>query len=374
MTSTLHPCQPFADAPERWQTNLRDNPRYPGAAHHGVRAHTLRGLRQRAWAMSTRPFGAPHALVVRACGRAQACDNWGCACQSKDLPQYSYGAGARYTIDTTRPFRVSLRFPTTPSGDLADLVVTLQQGDSVLHVPRGWCDYDALRMMSRPLREGMVLVASHWGNANWASWLSAPPCPADEECFAHATVPISDIVVNGAPLPPSPPPQPPFAPEPLPPPPPSPTPVPPPPSPTPHAPPPGPGEPAAHPMSVEQISTALDDAPQSTIHVEDTRDAPVSGPTDGAHNGRLARTARGKLIALFMGVLLIATGSALLFHGCCTHWRRIGARHVKEEGQKLNPAHDTARRSTTGGRGAPRGVTKPKQLSAVDPDDYEEEL
>lgn len=35
MTSTVHPCQAFDDAPERWQSNLRDNPRYPGRAFHG---------------------------------------------------------------------------------------------------------------------------------------------------------------------------------------------------------------------------------------------------------------------------------------------------------------------------------------------------
>ena len=202
MTSTLHPCQRYEDAPERWQNAPRNagNPNFPKDAgppyYHG------------------------------------ACDNWGCACKSADLPHYSYGPGARYQIDTTLPFRVSISFPTDANGDLKEFVVELTQGSNNVHLTIGWCEYDSVKMISKTLREGMNLVMSHWGNANWASWLSSPPCPTDEECFDHASVPISNIVINGVPFPPSPPPDPPDPPSPSPPPPPPP-PNPPPPSPSP---------------------------------------------------------------------------------------------------------------------------------------------
>ena len=141
-----------------------------------------------------------------------ACDNWGCAAASNALPQRSYGAGARYRINTDSPYKVRVGFPTDGRGELSGVHVELSQGSTVLHVP-STCDRALLHTMTRPLKEGMALVASHWGTATWAAWLSAPPCPEKEACFAKADASISGIAVNGVPIP-SPPPSPPPTPPP----------------------------------------------------------------------------------------------------------------------------------------------------------------
>ena len=219
-TSTIHACQPLDTAPKRWRDNLVNNERYDGEGSY---------------------YGG--------------CDNWGCAHKSADLPANSFGPGRQYRIDTNAPFRVTMRFPTDADGNLRALEVEYSQGSTTLSVPRGWCEQpweQMLGLMTQPLREGMILVASHcvwlgleprnlwlpslcralcswalvlprpevcrWirlftgGASHWASWLSSPPCPESESCFDHAGTVLSNIVVNGVPL------QPPMPPSPSPPP------------------------------------------------------------------------------------------------------------------------------------------------------------
>lgn len=294
MTSTLHPCQAYASAPERWQENLANNPRFPHdeGSYHG------------------------------------ACDNWGCACKSADLPAYSYGPGPRFRIDTSRAFRVSVGFPTTPTGDLKEMVVDLSQGSTSVRVPLGWCEYDSFTMMTRALRDGMVLVGSHWGNANWASWLSAPPCPTEEECFDTANFPISDIVINGRPLPPAPPPLPPDAPEPSPPPPPSPSPY--------QPPQPPPPEPASPPPTHPDEAISQKPPTEDVLAPEHSAVTPGSGAST-SNGGGTALGAVGALVVA-VGLVIRRIGHRTLCIGLARAYR--GA--PKEEGQELNPAPEDA--------------------------------
>ena len=331
MTSTLHPCQAYAQAPERWQDNLRNNPRFPSeeGAYHG------------------------------------ACDNWGCACKSADLPAYSYGPGARYRIDTTKAFRVSIRFPTDDDGELAEMIVELTQAGVRVRVPLGWCEYNSYAMMTRSLRDGMALVASHWGNANWASWLSSPPCPAEEECFATANFPISEIVVNGVPLPPSPPPLPPDAPMPSPPPPP------PPPSPTPHSPPLTPPPESASPLA----TPALLDATITQQYVG--RSPPAAHlATDLAATTPASSSssflAGSSAVPAALGVLLLLVGARMCFSLARDAIRRR-VMTAREEGQELNPADDDDK-TPRAGASASKKKKQPKAPLPLSMDMDEEEI
>ena len=320
MTTTLHPCMPMDSAPERWRDNLLTNPRFPRAegSYHG------------------------------------ACDNWGCAANSRSLNQHAkaYGPGRQYSINTMAPYRVEVAFPLGGDGSLHDVEVTLSQRGRTLRVPFG-CDYDALRLMTPPLRDGMALVASHWGDASWASWLSSPPCPADEPCYANATLPITDIVINGVPLPP---PHPPTPPNPSPPPSSSPSAPPPSPSPRPSPPPPPPRTQPPPPMTT-------------------TTGAALSWSSSGGASAAI--TGGGgdapNLLMLLAGLACLTLGSLLLCGPICADLaRRLGLRigllpspaggasssYIREEGHELMESaaatDDDGRHRTMAGRSSSR--------------------
>ena len=290
MTSTMHGCRDMDAAPQRWRDGLFKNPRFPGSSYHG------------------------------------ACDNWGCPHASKEWPKLTYGPGPRYRINTNAAYTVRVAFPTDADGDLRAIEVELSQGSTTLTVPPSWCEQpesESLRLMSQPLRDGMVIVASHWGDAAWASWLSAPPCPETESCFATADFAFSNIVVNGVPYPPPVPPSPPQ------------------PSPPPTLPSPRPADPPPAPAPAPEVPSALTfSSPAPLRHPPPSPEPPGSPPSVRPPK---ALEIAGVPFAFIGGGVFVTLGSVLVVFVLHRAWR---ARMWAVEDQMLRSA--TSPRSSSG--------------------------
>lgn len=135
-------------------------------------------------------------------GHYSYCDRSGCA-QSTNEKHGSYGPGSRYTIDTTRPFRLETEFP-AEGGMLLGMRAVLRQDERRVVLAHEDCDREYLAALTAAMRDGMSLRITYWGDsAETMAWMDRPVC-GDQACKgrnAGAAV-ISDLSVTA--LPPAP--------------------------------------------------------------------------------------------------------------------------------------------------------------------------
>merc|ERR1719203_2587660 len=126
----------------------------------------------------------PHKCDAPINGFYSSCDRGGCGQNTRESPS-SYGPGASFTIDTTRPFDVHTDF-FEDAGVLTGMRTTLVQGHRRVVLDHKNCDLTYLEQLSAAMAAGMSLRITYWGDqAESMSWLDAPPC-GPETCSSSA--------------------------------------------------------------------------------------------------------------------------------------------------------------------------------------------
>ena len=102
----------------------------------------------------------PHKCVAPSNNWYESCDKGGCAVNSYKVRPTSYGPGATFDIDTTKPFHMSQSFlADATSGNLTSVVTVLSQpgkaGLTMRHTETV-CGAGYLAQLSAPLAAGMV--------------------------------------------------------------------------------------------------------------------------------------------------------------------------------------------------------------------------
>lgn len=117
----------------------------------------------------------PHRCDEPTNGHYSNCDRQGCMQNTRDEPD-SYGPGGDYTIDTSRPFRVSTEFP-EEDGVLIGMVTTLRQAGRKVVLNHSSCEAGDLAALSGAMANGMSLQITYWGDSSETmAWMDAPSC------------------------------------------------------------------------------------------------------------------------------------------------------------------------------------------------------
>jgi len=138
----------------------------------------------------------PHHCDPPSKGHYSSCDGSGCAQSTKDIPS-SFGPGAAFTIDTTRPFIVSTAFPAQGT-TLTGMVTTLRQDARKVVLDHGACNNGYIQQLSTAMQEGMSLRITYWGDsASTMGWMDQTVCGA-ETCSGGNAGPgtISNIAIT----------------------------------------------------------------------------------------------------------------------------------------------------------------------------------
>jgi len=117
-------------------------------------------------------------------GEYTYCDRIGCS-ESTRKAAAVYGPGSGYSIDTRQPFEVRSEF-FEREGELVGLRTTLVQQAKQVVLSHTSCDAGYLKTLTAPLKSGMALSITYWGqDASSMAWLDSPAC-GNQECGASA--------------------------------------------------------------------------------------------------------------------------------------------------------------------------------------------
>eukprot|EP00727_Mastigamoeba_balamuthi_P010503 m51a1_g6075 hypothetical protein (1598) ;mRNA; f:293404-300521 len=126
-------------------------------------------------------FAATLHQCVKPQGKYYAsCDKGGCGMNFAEM-KGAYGPGAQYKIDTNKPFVATYEFHQA-NGQLSKWVVKLSQGANVVTADFSHCRAEYLHAMTEPLKAGMTVILSHWGDGKAMEWLDKERChtPCDK--------------------------------------------------------------------------------------------------------------------------------------------------------------------------------------------------
>jgi len=127
------------------------------------------------------------------------CDGGGCGQNTRSINPNAYGFGSNYMINTQNVFRVSINFRTS-NNQLTQITTTLSQDAksfTMIH-DANRCGSGYLPQLTDALRNGMVVIMSHWSGANGGamSWLDVPPCDVNTPCDTSGTAIFRDVQVS----------------------------------------------------------------------------------------------------------------------------------------------------------------------------------
>ncbi|KAH3759028.1 Endoglucanase EG-1 [Pelomyxa schiedti] len=110
------------------------------------------------------------------------CDGGGCGKNTYKLSTTAYGPGTGYTINTQQAFQVNITF-VSDGTNLVNIVTILSQGFNQFRIEHADCGSSYLSQLTQPLKDGMTLVMSSWGQyASDMAWLDIPPCDYSTNC------------------------------------------------------------------------------------------------------------------------------------------------------------------------------------------------
>lgn len=130
---------------------------------------------------NTKAFqSTPHACdAPTGIGHYGNCDRSGCGKSTRDIPN-SYGPGANFQIDTTRPFDVQTVWQAN------NMLTKLVQGAHVVVLDHSSCASN-LAAMRAAMSSGMSLRITYWGDKpGTMAWLDQPPCGTEACSGANA--------------------------------------------------------------------------------------------------------------------------------------------------------------------------------------------
>jgi len=131
-------------------------------------------------------MGTPHKCDEPINGHFSNCDRSGCSHNTRYEPT-QYGPGGKYTIDTTRPFKVHTYFP-EERGILVGMVTTLSQAGRKVVLNHSSCEANDLAALSKSMVDGMSLRITYRGES-----MDAPPC-GQQACSASTA---GNAVIEG---------------------------------------------------------------------------------------------------------------------------------------------------------------------------------
>lgn len=129
----------------------------------------------------------PHRCDPPVNGYYDSCDKGGCGINTKAQPS-SFGPGASFMVDSSRPFNLSTSFATDPAtGQLQTMTSVFSQAGggafSIVHADADCSSPQYLEALTGALKGGMVLTMSVWGDQGSSmSWLDVPPCDPNASC------------------------------------------------------------------------------------------------------------------------------------------------------------------------------------------------
>merc|ERR1719188_1398288 len=118
----------------------------------------------------------------------------------RDFTKEQYGPGAK-CVDTTKPFKVSVSFPTDGQGQLQSMEVEISQVGSPCPVHISVRNYKGNAKLTESLAQGMTPVLSYW-SANDMLWMDGEgsdhrgPCHADDAGACGARVSMYDFKIE----------------------------------------------------------------------------------------------------------------------------------------------------------------------------------
>ena len=103
-------------------------------------------------------------------GWINECDMDGCnKYVEHEYTNETFGWGSEYQINTEQPFHTKMDFEAADDGSIASVTTTITQGEKFVVLPLGnkYCNSlanDYLKGIEASLNNGMVFIASNWGN------------------------------------------------------------------------------------------------------------------------------------------------------------------------------------------------------------------
>mmetsp|Transcript_83142 Transcript_83142/g.268986 ORF Transcript_83142/g.268986 Transcript_83142/m.268986 type:complete len:663 (-) Transcript_83142:494-2482(-) len=114
-------------------------------------------------------------------GHYRGCDRTGCGRSTSKMGGDAYGPGARYKIDTTRPFEVHAAFHGSGLPSFTGMTTRLRQGGNEVVLDFSGCGA-YFGDLAGSMAGGMSMHITYWGGAaSTMGWLDQPPC-GDERC------------------------------------------------------------------------------------------------------------------------------------------------------------------------------------------------
>mmetsp|Transcript_107915 Transcript_107915/g.315523 ORF Transcript_107915/g.315523 Transcript_107915/m.315523 type:complete len:675 (-) Transcript_107915:15-2039(-) len=138
-------------------------------------------------------------------GHYAGCDPDGCRRNTHKMGGDAYGPGAKYKIDTSRPFEVRAMFHGSgpKQGDIGasftGMTIRLLQGGNEVVLDFSGCR-QYLGELASVMAQGMTMRLTYWGGAaSTMEWLDRPPC-GEEACAGSnaGDAVISDIRVTSS--------------------------------------------------------------------------------------------------------------------------------------------------------------------------------
>ena len=100
-------------------------------------------------------------------GWIKECDMDGCFKYIEhEYTNTTFGWGEEYIVNSMNPFHTKIEFEKGSDGQVASVTTTVTQGTDMVVLKMGSesCTSDYLKNISDPLKNGMVFIASNWGN------------------------------------------------------------------------------------------------------------------------------------------------------------------------------------------------------------------
>mmetsp|Transcript_50037 Transcript_50037/g.126112 ORF Transcript_50037/g.126112 Transcript_50037/m.126112 type:complete len:445 (+) Transcript_50037:99-1433(+) len=115
-----------------------------------------------------------------------------------------YGPGAR-CIDTSKPFDVTVAFPTDASGQLSAMEVTLMQAGSTCPLALRIQGYGGMSELTEVLQQGVTPIISYWGVGETMLWMDGRgedgKGPCEKEAAETCAASVSFSAFSVAPIP-----------------------------------------------------------------------------------------------------------------------------------------------------------------------------
>merc|ERR1719223_2191595 len=126
----------------------------------------------------------PHSCdAPTASGHYNNCDRSGCGLSTRNIPN-SYGPGATFQIDTTKPFDVETTWTAN------NMITKLRQGANVVTLDHSNCG-SSLSGMAAAMTSGMSVRITYWGknagNATISNLRITPPFPLQQTTMPTST-------------------------------------------------------------------------------------------------------------------------------------------------------------------------------------------